>query len=291
MSRNRIRPNKFGKSHRGAVQVKLQGGLGNQLFQFATGLSLSKTCGLPILLDSSSYTRQSKRSPELHLFGIPLDRYFQIEERDVITLSTFDESNSELQEIRELHFHYEEIEKHIGISVINRLIGYWQSPLYWQKHQSEIREFLRSKLIKSYYQAFSIVHIRRGDFFYENPTNDYHGILPFSYYKKALELLPLNFEKLYIISDSTQEAQSFLAELEKKSNRGYQVKIFHGTSFECLSLMSMAKSIVVANSSFSWWGAYLGESSKVIAPRQYFSDKILRVNNTCDLFPKEWILL
>jgi len=130
------------------------------------------------------------------------------------------------------------------------------------------------------------VHIRRGDYVSNPTTNQFHGNCSLEYYRPAMGIMALKVEDPnYFIfsddpewaSDSLKGASSMTTVDHNKADRNY----------EDLRLMSLCKHHIIANSTFSWWGAWLCKYTGkiVIAPRRWFRDELL---NTSDLIPTGW---
>jgi hypothetical protein len=132
------------------------------------------------------------------------------------------------------------------------------------------------------------LHIRRGDFVSNRKTNEIHGVLPLEYYYEAIRLITnqVRNPEFFIFSDDIPWVRENLL-VPKKVNF-----VEHPTSnrdYEDLILMSNCKHHIIANSSFSWWGAWLSQNpvKRVIAPREWYRIVI----DTRDLLPEEWIKL
>lgn len=277
--------------HKCSVRVFLNGGLGNQLFQFACGYNIAKERNLFLILDDHYVKRDPKRNFALSLFE--LNSNTLLDARAGLQPSSSVICDCNVVKINENCFQFDSsIFSNLPKSNLS-LNGYWQSPLYFRLTNDEVRNYLRSFLLSAHQDGdYGVLHIRRGDFASEKRTRNFHGILDITYYTKTLKLLPLEIKKLFIISDSTLEANRIIREL-RKSNPGLDFNLFDKTSSEvdCLALMSGSKFTVIANSSFSWWGAYLSDSKIIIAPRLYFSPETLRQQNICDLYPSDWYLV
>lgn len=150
------------------------------------------------------------------------------------------------------------------------LRGYFQSEKYFdERHVRHIFTF------KEPMQRHDkcVVHLRRGDYV---TLRDYFAELPRQYYNNALqELKPT---EIIVISDDIPFARKFFD--------GITQNFFDGDEIESLKLMQSAKQIVMANSSFSWWGAWLSQA-EVVAPAQWFVSRGLH-NNTADLIPERF---
>ena len=153
------------------------------------------------------------------------------------------------------------------------LFGYYQSPKYFKHIEDQIREdFSFSKEVRnSCDEIFNGVvdcedpislHIRRTDYL----VNPNHPVQPLEYYKEALSLLDQN-KTVIIFSDDAEWCQ----QQEMFSDDRFVISQDSDADFD-MCLMSMCTNHIIANSSFSWWGAWLGRSEKIIAPKNWFSD-------------------
>jgi hypothetical protein len=168
------------------------------------------------------------------------------------------------------------------------LNGYFQSPKYFDKYQKEIQSLfilpLEIKRLRSIYKKYlrnSVsVHIRRGDYIGNENTKP----LDLDYYRKALDLYgPIG--NLFVFSDDIEWAK---ANIVGCCRTHYLDSM---PDWECLYLMSLCKHNIIANSSFSWWGAYLNNYSKkkVVAPKEWFvEDSVL---DSKDIYTSNMILL
>ena len=107
----------------------------------------------------------------------------------------------------------------------------------------------------------------------------------------AISLLDENTREIDVISDSFQEIHDLIAKLEIATGKIFNLRTDLIDELSAIRSLATSSQIIIANSSFSWWGAYLSEAQKVIAPRKYFSEKTLRELNISDLYPKGWILV
>jgi hypothetical protein len=137
------------------------------------------------------------------------------------------------------------------------------------------------------------VHVRRGD--YLNPgTVEYHGILGETYYREALGRLEASVgkeAKLFVFSDDAAAAEQVLNFVPK--SQLVHVRGDPERPWEDMALMARCRHHVIANSSFSWWGAWLNRSPDkiVVAPCAWFAPTELSKRNTGDLYPPGWILV
>src|SRR6202012_5379404 len=135
------------------------------------------------------------------------------------------------------------------------------------------------------------VHVRRGDYL-KPGTTEVHGVLGEAYYREALSRIEAEVGErvdLFVFSDDAQAAEQVLNFVPKLTHvRGDAER-----PWEDMALMARCRHHVIANSSFSWWGAWLNPSpgKVVIAPQRWFSVAALRERNVCDLYPPDWILV
>jgi len=252
------------------------GGLGNQLFQAAVTLSLGKEYKrevvFPLNTDQSCSRKVSYNSSYFHKLHIGSD--FRVNR--IVT---------------ENGFSYTPICLPKGNV---KLKGYYQSDKYFNKHKSLILDTFvlpernriamgqKYKKILEHPSSVSI-HIRRGDYL---KFPDIHYVQPITYYEKAVK--HFNSKSLFVIfSDDIEwcKNQEFFKTL------GDDVIFIKDMDYNELYLMSVCKHNIIANSSFSWWGAYLNkhQRKKVIAPKQWFGPK--GPTDIQDGVPDGWIVI
>lgn len=287
----------------------ITGGLGNQMFQFAAGKALALKTKKQLKLDTSYYSLyQTNRTYELSkVFKSNFSIVKQAELKKLLGWPIILHKHSFLRKLyRRLPFcdswiteptpnHWQ------GFSEINKsclIEGNWQSADYFNDYSNEIRqafefdmsEFKHNELINKIKLKNSVsIHIRRGDYISNQKTLQYHGICEESYYLEAIEYIKQKIEnpKFYIFSDDLLAARKTL---KNHSNSCYFVEE-NSTSNNHFDMMLMSKCNhnIIANSSFSWWAAWLNNNSNkiVIAPKQWFNEDI----SDQDLIPKTWIRL
>lgn len=281
-----------------------QGGLGNQLFQYATArrLALRNRCSLVVdhhwfLNPRSGETRRSlelSRYPVAVRLAKPHELMCWAPMRARI--------GRYLKPVLPLHMLRERgcgVNKEVLSAPRNSyLFGYWQSEAYF----ADIREQLLVELnpvvsageedvriLELIQKSTSVsVHVRRGDYVSSASTAAYHGVCTLDYYDRALEYLSERVVNptLFVFSDDPDWA---------KSNLRYRFPAYYidhntaGEAFQDLRLMSACQHHVLANSSFSWWGAWLSRSvdGLVIAPRRWYAVD----RSTADLLPSRWIVI
>jgi len=291
------------------IIVKLQGGLGNQMFQYAAGRSLSARRNTPLKFDLSFLRADAKgqytqRHFELDVFNT------RVEEASAAEVARFLQKGkvkrlleSKIPALITHHAIYERgfafQEGFFDYPSNAYLTGFWQSERYFQNIRAELlREFSPRRPLNAANAAMAqriegveavSVHIRRGDYVSNAHTNAYHGICSPAYYTQALAYLRERVPgmQVFVFTDDAHWAHT-----EFKPGLPFTVIDYnHGAdSYNDLYLMSRCKHQVIANSSFSWWGAWLNANAHktVIAPKQWFADTSI---NTSDLLPGSWIRL
>jgi len=291
------------------IITKLTGGLGNQMFQYAAGRCLAEKYQTALKLDISGYKDQRGITPRQYALGIfNIKKEFAVD-NDVGYVIIFFNSNKvgkiflkfyNLLPIKYRHYtkepHFNFYPQFFNAGDNSYLDGYWQSEKYFK----EIGEIIRQEFIlkKEYFklnadllnlikQTDSIsLHIRRSDYITNKSANQTHGTCSIDYYKMAIERVvkQLRNPYLFIFSDDIQWVKDNL----KTDLPTTYVSDGNYKDYEELILMSYCKHNIIANSSFSWWGAWLNlnPDKMVVAPKNWFIDKRY---NTTDLIPENWI--
>lgn len=131
------------------------------------------------------------------------------------------------------------------------------------------------------------IHVRRGDYVSNAATNKYHGLCDLGYYKKSIDYISKRVESpvYYIFSDDISWCK---INLKIKGNVTYISHNNGDNSWEDMRLMSRCKHNIIANSSFSWWAAWLNTNLDkiVIAPRNWYKDL---PRNMTDIIPSSWL--
>lgn len=256
--------------------VQLTGGLGNQMFCFASGISLALARKEEIF-----FTRNQVDGNTHGGYGLGV---FNVDPKFV--------NNVQTPFYQEPHFQFDS-------NVINAprgasFLGYWQSEKYFDKElvrkSFTFRYRLSSESIKIAEKIQSgpsaFIHVRRGDYLKE-PHKSFHGNLDNEYYLQGMSriLAASPNVKFFGFSDDPIYVQQNFPDV---------ITINHGgAAYEDLWLMSQCEHGVIANSSFSWWAAWLGDgrvknsARTIIAPQRWFLANI----NTNDLIPERWIRL
>lgn len=282
------------------IIVKLNGGLGNQMFQWALARSVEKQTGINTFLDLSFFKKKYARPYELNLFKLNATAVQDFSTKlklDIIWKFRKKLAGKEflgLNLYSEQHFHYDEKIKDIKPNTY--IEGFFQSEKYFENVKEELLsdfEFVNSpdeenqKIIDQINSTNSVsLHIRRGDYVQKKRYQDVYATCSLDYYKKGVELIAERFENptLFLFSDDIEWVKENL-------NLPYKcVYVSHNTgakSYEDMRLMSLCKHNVIANSSFSWWAAWLNKNPEkiVIAPQKWFKDENI---NQSDVIPETW---
>lgn len=290
------------------IIVRLKGGMGNQMFQYALGRALAIKNNAPLGVDLASLLDRTPR-PKSHRFTF-YDYYL-----DVFNIK------AEIIPQSKVPFIYKTFKGKLGLyfdyfrrkflklpgtekgfifdsTVFNLrpdtyLDGYWQSPKYFTGIEDIIRSDFTFKkefpeniriLMKEIKENNSLcIHVRRGDFI----GNPVHDILSKEYYNEGIDKMKnsVKIGKIYIFSNDIKWCEE---NMKFEFPTMFVGEEYSGEKAEGhLLLMSSCKYFIIPNSTFSWWGAWLSnrEGKIVIAPKQWHGN----ANINDDLIPKEWI--
>ena len=282
----------FWRVHDCSFDVKIMGGLGNQLFQFSHGVNIALVTNRSIIFRTDSYSTDDLRKSWLFELDIEPNLPYKVSifGGRVVFQMVEDKCQCAPLVLNESNFHFSELELPKERFILQ---GYWQSEFYFLEYASLIRQYVKSKLISPTLSSKPnlVIHIRLGDMLSVPAVLSKHGVLGIEYYLQALTILNPTKE-VHIISDSPELlGDNYLHALQfKYPNLEFKLDI-QQIALKDFSLLTFSRQIVVANSTFSWWGAYLSEAETIIAPRKVFSQKTLRDLNTCDFYPQNWILI
>jgi hypothetical protein len=267
----------FLKCKHRALVVRLMGGLGNQMFQYATAVNLAQCTGRTVFVDISYLCSRNReatfvnREYQLDLFGIgaPLT-YFRKFNSQVVSDNAF--SFSQNLTINKIDY-MSVLSAVKGCDSSVMIDGYWQSTsaigdrlhvIDLFDYEPKLTDNSKNLLVRIQSDESVMVNVRRTDFL----KNDVHGFVGLEYYIKAFEhiVAARPTAKFYIFSDDIEWCrENFVNDNE------YVVGHEHaGSRFETyLYLMKQCKHFVIPNSTFAWWAAYLGQSTNsiVIRPR------------------------
>jgi Glycosyl transferase family 11 len=278
-----------------------QGGLGNQLFQYAAARSLAYSLDKELVLDPYWFKHprpgETVRSLELTNYRVKLRIANIDEQRRWKFLRTrwarYLGPLMPMQAVREQGYAYNESFGRIVDD--SYLVGAWQSERYFRNIREVLLDELTpiqapsirdAELLRTMQACDSIcVHVRRGDYVSSNSASAYHGVCSLDYYERAINHVVSQVRKpsLFIFSDDPDWTREHL---RTQHPSHYITHNSPDDAFQDLRLMSHCKHHVIANSSFSWWGAWLSTSPGqiVVAPEKWFSVS----RPTPDLLPPEW---
>ena len=247
------------------IYCNLKGGLGNMLFQIAATMEFARKHNVdfsfPNLKEHLCYAKNETHfNPKLKCVN-----HYEYLFRN---LNTIKPNNR----IKKINFPFHHVEWEVPKDCM--IEGFFQSEKYFKQSRKQILSLLAKKTDKINKVA---VHIRRGDYL-KNPN--YHAVLNKEYYYKAFELFP--DYKFLIFSDDIEWC--------KKSFTGELFEFYEGkTDLEEILMMSYCEHNIIANSSFSWWGAWINENKdkKVVAPKKWFGP--LARLETKDIYCEDWI--
>lgn len=291
--------------------ILLQGGLGNQMFEYAL-YKTYKLEGIDAKLDKTSYENIAENWKDGNVSfhnGYELDRIFNIDQNYATQTEIagyIDSTNFFFRVLRKLGLvkwknifdKYIDTDTYFHKEILTmknvKLSGYWCHYKYSEKHFDEIKKDFTFKLplgkeneniLNDIQNTNSVsLHVRHGD--YQSLTNIYN-IIGLDYYNKAMEVIAGKIENpvYYVFSDDIDWCKQNI----KATNIVY-VDTNHGMdSYKDMQLMSMCKHNIIANSTFSIMSALLNDNKDktVISPKNYYSDKSFCM----DGYPESWILL
>jgi len=293
------------------VTTKILGGLGNQMFQYAAARAVAMKFGCPVRVNITAFkTYQIHNGFELQKFALDretlkLDCPQDKTPKQEIGYSKFSLSKLMRFLSRKLNTIkpnlYVEKDFSYDADLLNQsppvtIEGYWQSYKYFSDIREQLLEDFRllvppvdlnQELAKKISESNSVsIHIRRGDYVFNANANSYHGICGSDYYQKAIDKIEsiTSYPTYFIFSDDIDWCRQNL-KLSKEP-----IFIAHNqgaNSHFDMHLMSLCKHNIIANSSFSWWGAWLNTNQNkcVIAPEKWFAIE----KNTSDLLPLNWL--
>lgn len=253
------------------IVIKIQGGLCNQLFQWTYGYALSKK--YEVYFDTSFYSSQDIMSPvSIRNFELPklINKKIPIFDRAAMSEFTEKQVQVVLDNFHYSHIKFEEDKNYY-------LNGYWQSEKFFESFKDEILSSFNWPELKDYdFENSCSIHIRRGDYL---NLKHIHTAQTLEYYEKALELINPK-GNVFIFSDDIDWC-------EQNLNFKNQVFMRGNSNIEDLRYISLCSNNIMANSSFSWWGAYLNNNPNkiVICPKNWFGNG----TNDKDMKIQDWI--
>jgi hypothetical protein len=258
------------------------GQLGNQMFQVASLKGIAKNKGYNFCIPNHDEVVVDNLGNKLR---IELFEPFVLKNMSMLNLQKIDDSRPSIQESG---FHFDE-ELFDNCPDWVNLVGYFQTEKYFKHIENEVREDFLFKddilnpckeMISEIEEPVSL-HIRRGDFL-KNSGN--HHNLNLDYYKEALNRINSDLPVI-IFSDDPKWCE------EQELFESDRFLVAQGnSSYVDMCLMTLCTRHIIANSTFSWWGAWLANSKQVIAPSKWFGPNNSHLN-TKDLYPESWEII
>lgn len=260
------------------ISIKLQGGLGNLMFQIACAKAYSLRHNKELILSSDNYGFGHNH------FSFYNDNIFSnIEIKDV-------KLNGFTQWI-EPGFNYINIPNTSDSLYLN---GYYQNEKYFKDFKSEIKELFsypngeKERILTPYKETLinnevCSIHVRRGDYL---NLPDHHPVQNMNYYMKAIKMMPRDC-KFLIFSDDLEWCKQNFPDISDKF-----IFVDGNKDYEDLLIMSQCNHNIIANSSFSWWAAWLNcnHDKKVIAPLKWFGPAHSHLDSS-DIYAENWITI
>lgn len=249
------------------ISCRLMGGLGNYMFQIGAAYTHAKHMSSQLIVDVNDIVQVHK----------PYREYLQ----NVFRKITFGNPNVE--------FVYNEPSfTHTPIPQIDniKLIGYFQSEKYFDRELIlelfDLSELISNDLtyLSDIINSDSVsIHVRRGDYV---GLQNHHPLCSVEYYKVAIEYFG-NDKKYFVFSDDIDWCKQFFVDIDVTFVEGL-------CDWHEMYLMSVCKHNIIANSTFSWWGAWLNKNNNmVIAPKNWFGPA--KQISTLDLIPTQWVTM
>ena len=293
------------------IIVKLSGGLGNQLFQYSFGRYLSLKHNTELKLDIQLNINASDFTPRL----LGLSKYnidLNFATNNEIESYKFFKTGSLSRIERKLNQRFPFLNKRYVVekpfTILNNDLllddcyyeGYWQSEYYFKSIKNILINDLQFNfdlnesnklLVEDISNSMSVsLHIRRSDYLSVSSNAKIFSICTLKYYQDAISYFNLKFGKpiFYIFSDDIAWVkENFVGE------NFVIVDINQDDPHSDMYLMSQCKHNIIANSTFSWWGAWLNstEDKVVISPKEWYRNKEINTNAILSLIPKEWAVI
>jgi len=284
------------------IITRLSGGLGNQMSQYAAGLRLAVVHQTQLKFDVTLLDARSSataRTFELDRFSISAQRATPEETEALLAkrpvVARISRWLDRRAAARERHFHYDPAVARLPDQTC--LEGHWQSHRYFADAAERVRQEFSFRSAPSKRNAEFAreieagaavsLHVRRGDYATDAATRAYHGLCPIDYYRRAAAYVAQRVrDPLFVVFSDDPEWT--MANLDLGHDTLVADHNGPQDGAEDLRLMMLCRHHILANSTFSWWGAWLNPSPDkiVIAPERWFMD---RARDTRDLLPAGWL--
>ncbi len=287
------------------ITIALSGGLGNQMFQFVTGYALARRHGVDLTLDRFLLDRDQHRSYALDRWKLSADSITAVRVRS--GGSRFPFAYRVARRLSWLFHRTEHIASYRsgydsavdGCGASAYLEGYFQSWRYFDQYHDEVCNLFTPRLplsdqslavLDRIRQAESVsVHVRRGDYVSNRRTSLMHGACDVEYYQRAIQHITRRQSRVefFVFSD---EASWAAQNLEFEGPTTVVSRTRPADVHEDMVLMQACKHNIIANSTYSWWSAYLNanRSKIVVAPNRWFAGS---TDPGSDLVPIDWVRL
>jgi hypothetical protein len=254
------------------------GRIGNQMFQYATLLGIAEKHGYEFCIPPSKNEDEWNDHQLIEIFGLK-----NLEKENIKKLYN-------VEQVKESNFRFDSnLFENCPDNV--DIFGYFQTEKYFLHAVDKVKEdfTFKEEVVKdvsdyrSQIESNEVIslHIRRGDYL----KYPWHGCCPLEYYEKALSLLDDNTPVIIFSDDPEWCVQQEIFESDR-----FYVSEHNGNAFD-MCLMTLCDYHIIANSSFSWWGAWLANSKEVYAPQHWFGPPLNEQNDITDLIPERWIRL
>ena len=290
------------------ICVCLQGGLGNQLFQYAAGRALSLRHGTDLLIDTRKLGKR-KRGVTLRHFELNCFQHVAkiATDHEMRLFSWLERVPIFSHLVSPWHMY---LEKKFGFNGEfnflpdqTRLVGYWQSFRYFSDISIQIFRELEPVDQLSHFNMLFLdqigavnsvgVHVRRGDYCSLSTAAAFHGVQPITYYKEAFVKIRerVDSPRFFIFSDDIEWCRK---NIPIGKNTTFVAENVRSDAWQDMVLMSHCKHHIIANSSFSWWGAwiadqrFLSDQRIVVAPARWFAGHAEQ--NLLDRLPPHWLI-
>jgi|SaaInl8_200m_RNA_FD_contig_41_2269409_length_3092_multi_3_in_0_out_0_3 hypothetical protein len=278
------------------ITVRLNGGLGNQMFQYAMAKALASHNNTKLVLDTNEFDTYDLRDLELDKYNIKAE----VINKNYVLKKII--KKLRLDKLFPTYYVEKSLKYDSNIKDLNNdiyLEGYFQNERYFLDIRDELlKDFTIKDSLSSYTQQIEkeifdedvsvSLHIRRGDYISDTNTNNVHGTCDLEYYKKAMNLMKGKYNniKYFIFSDDISWVKDNLKILNAIYIDSKEKRIPH----EDIYLMSLCSHNIIANSSFSWWGAWLNRNNDkvVIAPERWFIDEKM-YEQSSEIVSKSWL--
>lgn len=291
------------------VELILTGGLGNQMFEYAAAKALALRLNTELKIDLYALkkaTTGTKRNFELDIFEINEQIISRYKNRFLVKAYPIIEKNRAF--FLKVFGYFRDGSAIVYASGFEKLKGnvvlhgHFQNTKYFEEYEDTIRQSFSFKyqlddknldLANKIKQTNSIsIHIRRGDYLTNEQAKNNFAVCPIEYYQKAIAKIVNDIENphFYIFSDDINWAKENLPLANISAD--YIDWNTGAESYKDMQLMSLCKNNILANSSFSWWAAWLNtnENKIVIAPNQWFANE-KRNKDLVDFYPKDWTII